>query len=673
MDKRRGALIGGGVVVLLALAGAVVWFGPLQGGDDGPDRPDLGRDGAAWTAAEAFASAWAGRELDAIPATAASGNVGDETIVTTLGLGPSVGAAPTSVEVTALRLVEPAPDADAEDPTSSTGPDEEVDERPRVEADLSITWTFDEGRSWTYDSAVELVEDVAVEGAEPRWLVDWTRSVVHPRLATGERLESVRVVPSRGDVVAGDGEPIVGLRPVVIVGIQPGRAADPAEAARQVAALVDVDAEALVARVEAAPADRFVEVVTLRRDVYDGLRDQLQPIPGAVFREDELPLAPSRTFARALLGTVGPATEEAAAASEGRVLPGELIGLSGLQAAQDETLGGRAGISVRVVPDPVAGGEPRVLHDVPAENGETLTLTLDTRVQLIADQVMAGAPAASALVAIRPSTGDVLAVANGPTGADGYNRAMVGAYPPGSTFKVATTLAMLDGGLTPDEVVSCPPTVIVGKEFRNAGGGSLGDVPFRTNFAESCNTAFVTRSQAITSQQLSDTAALLGFRPIDLGVPLREASVPVTDSATEHAAQSIGQGRVESSPFSVALMTASVAAGRSITPRLIIDPDAPAPEPGIVLAEGSIADLRSMMRSVVTDGTGSALAGAPGGEVFGKTGTAEFGTESPPQTHAWFTGWQGDVAFAVLVEGGASGGGVAAPLAAEFVRLLAEG
>jgi cell division protein FtsI/penicillin-binding protein 2 len=59
--------------------------------------------------------------------------------------------------------------------------------------------------------------------------------------------------------------------------------------------------------------------------------------------------------------------------------------------------------------------------------------------------------------------------------------------------------------------------------------------------------------------------------------------------------------------------------------------------------------------------------------VFGKSGTAEFGTEDPPQTHAWFTGFQGDLAFAVLVEGGSSGGGVAAPLAARFLTDLADG
>ena len=77
-----------------------------------------------------------------------------------------------------------------------------------------------------------------------------------------------------------------------------------------------------------------------------------------------------------------------------------------------------------------------------------------------------------------------------------------------------------------------------------------------------------------------------------------------------------------------------------------------------------------MMRAVVTQGTGSAVANVAGGPVFGKTGTAEFGGEVPPRTHAWFVGYQGDLAFAVFVEDGGFGGSVAAPLAAQFLNEL---
>ncbi|MGI9596668.1 MAG: penicillin-binding transpeptidase domain-containing protein, partial [Acidimicrobiales bacterium] len=81
--------------------------------------------------------------------------------------------------------------------------------------------------------------------------------------------------------------------------------------------------------------------------------------------------------------------------------------------------------------------------------------------------------------------------------------------------------------------------------------------------------------------------------------------------------------------------------------------------------------LQQIMRAVVTNGTGRAVAGVAGGPVSGKTGTAEFGNENPPQAHAWFVGFQGDIAFAVFVEGGEFGGATAAPIAGSFLSQLA--
>ncbi|MDP9386120.1 MAG: penicillin-binding transpeptidase domain-containing protein, partial [Actinomycetota bacterium] len=79
--------------------------------------------------------------------------------------------------------------------------------------------------------------------------------------------------------------------------------------------------------------------------------------------------------------------------------------------------------------------------------------------------------------------------------------------------------------------------------------------------------------------------------------------------------------------------------------------------------------LRSLMRRVVTSGTGQALRGVPGA-VRGKSGTAEYGSGNPPKTHAWFIATRGDLALAVLVENGRSGGSVAAPIAARFFGRL---
>jgi cell division protein FtsI/penicillin-binding protein 2 len=85
----------------------------------------------------------------------------------------------------------------------------------------------------------------------------------------------------------------------------------------------------------------------------------------------------------------------------------------------------------------------------------------------------------------------------------------------------------------------------------------------------------------------------------------------------------------------------------------------------------TVAQLRSMMASVVSSGTGTVLRNTPGGPVRGKTGTAEHGNDPAALPRAWFAGYQRDVAFAVLVEGGASGGTVAAPVAKKFLTNLA--
>jgi cell division protein FtsI/penicillin-binding protein 2 len=105
-----------------------------------------------------------------------------------------------------------------------------------------------------------------------------------------------------------------------------------------------------------------------------------------------------------------------------------------------------------------------------------------------------------------------------------------------------------------------------------------------------------------------------------------------------------------------------VASGRWHAPRLLnTDPHLTGP----ALPANDLSTLRSLMRKVVTSGTGSAVASTPGDPAC-KTGTAEFGGGNPPPTHAWFICFRGDLALAVLVERGVSGGIVAAPIAAKF-------
>jgi cell division protein FtsI/penicillin-binding protein 2 len=210
--------------------------------------------------------------------------------------------------------------------------------------------------------------------------------------------------------------------------------------------------------------------------------------------------------------------------------------------------------------------------------------------------------------------------------------------------------------------------------MRNYAGEALGTVPFSKDFADSCNTAFAGLSQKMGSSDVRTAAAALGVgAPWDkhLGVSGAFAgSVPVTTSQTEKATTAFGQARTSVSPAALAVMAASVARGSYIEPALIKAPAVAGadrtPKPLDAKAAG---ELRDLMRLVVTNGTATpaGLGSVPGGPVFAKTGTAEYGTATPLATHAWIVGWQGNVAFAVLVEDGKSGAGVAGPIARAFL------
>ena len=128
----------------------------------------------------------------------------------------------------------------------------------------------------------------------------------------------------------------------------------------------------------------------------------------------------------------------------------------------------------------------------------------------------------------------------------------------------------------------------------------------------------------------------------------------------------IGQDRILASPLQMAGVAATVADGRWRAPRLAAGDPRRAAAP---LAPAQATTLRELMRAVVTSGTGTALASV-GGEPAGKSGTAEYGGGDPPPTHAWFIALRGDLALAVLVEGGRAGGTVAAPIAARFFAAL---
>jgi cell division protein FtsI/penicillin-binding protein 2 len=272
----------------------------------------------------------------------------------------------------------------------------------------------------------------------------------------------------------------------------------------------------------------------------------------------------------------------------------------------------------------------------------------------------------AALVAVDTGTGAILAIASRPL-EQPLNRALTGRYPPGSTFKVVTAEALLAGGMRPDSPVSCPATATVGgKTFRNFEGEAFGNTRLRVAFAHSCNTAFVLLASGLPPDVLGAAAHRFGF-DVEYypGLPSPGGSFPEPRDETEQAAAAIGQGRVLATPLHMATVAAAAESGRWRAPYLLADLE---DGPRASLAAGTRVPLQTLMRAVVTEGSGRAAVDVAG--LAGKTGTAEFGTGTPLPTHAWFIGYRNGIGFAVLVEGGGVGGRVAVPIAAKFAAAL---
>jgi cell division protein FtsI/penicillin-binding protein 2 len=300
-----------------------------------------------------------------------------------------------------------------------------------------------------------------------------------------------------------------------------------------------------------------------------------------------------------------------------------------------------------------------------------LLLTMDLDLQLEAESILASVGPASALVAIRPSDGAILAAANGP-GTDGYNMATFGQFAPGSTFKSVSSLALLRAGVGPDTAVACTPTIVVdGKSFKNYSdypSSGLGQIPFRTAVANSCNTAFISERDRLGDRELFDAAAALGMGiDHDLGFPAYFGSVEPPATETEKAADMIGQGKILASPMVMATVIASVQQGELVVPRLLEDVKVEAPD-HTPMSAAEASTLQGLLRGVVTSGSGAGLADVPGSPVIAKTGTAEFERDGAILTHAWMIAAQGDLAVAVFVEEGASGSRTAGPLLEAFLR-----
>ncbi|MCQ9165590.1 MULTISPECIES: penicillin-binding transpeptidase domain-containing protein [unclassified Arthrobacter] len=548
---------------------------------------------------------------------------------------------------------------------------------------LGYSWTIPNvAKPWTYKTAADMKRN------GDGWTVTWNPSIVAPQLAAGDQLKISTSHPQRAGILAADGQAIVKDRPVETLGINKDGLTDAqAQAsATALAAVVDIDPAAYLAKVKAYGPVAFVDAITLRAEAYSALdQAKLKGIKGFLATPGTLPLAPSRTFAQAVLGAVHEATAEDIKKSNGKVVAGQVVGGSGLQASFDAQLAGTPGVTIEAVPGAAAtptatptpgAGAPAAGPAAAAKelftqapiNGRDVKTTLVPALQTAAEDALADVKTPSSIVIMKPSTGAILAAANGPD-SNGYNTAFLGRYAPGSTFKIATSLGLFREGRNPQSTLSCTPEFTAdGKKFFNAPGYDVnaeGQIPMTLAIAHSCNTAFVSQYQNLGQDKLADAAGALGIGMAnDLGLDAFMGSVPRDSAGTEHAASMIGQGNVLVSPLAMATLISSTVKGAEVVPVLVAGHDGKAkPAEGTPVTAKEAEGLRTLMRASVTEGYLTNLADLPGAPAIGKTGTAEFGTDNPPHTHSWVIAAQGDIAVAVFVEDGDLGAITGGPLA----------
>ncbi|MBT2408254.1 MULTISPECIES: penicillin-binding transpeptidase domain-containing protein [unclassified Streptomyces] len=337
-----------------------------------------------------------------------------------------------------------------------------------------------------------------------------------------------------------------------------------------------------------------------------------------------------------------------------------------------ETYGGKAGgkTGAEVWIEPATANAPkRTLLTLVEGEPSTIKTYLDAKAQAAAEKAVAKYPESS-VVAVQPSNGHILAVANNRK--DGFNAAMQGARAPGSTMKIVTAAMLLDRGkAAADKPAECVKEASWGgRSFHNLGNFELPGASFATSFAKSCNTAFIKQIDDVKDDSaLSKEAREVFGIGLDwkTGVKSVDGKVPEATGA-EAAAAYIGQGQITMNPLNVASITATARSGRFHQPVLV------SPElDGRTVAtaqrqmKSSVRQqLVSMMRLTATSGTGANAMRPVGGDKGAKTGSAEVDGAGSPDS--WFTGFSDDVAAAAMVEGGGHGGDAAGPIVAQVLN-----
>ncbi|GAA1613352.1 penicillin-binding transpeptidase domain-containing protein [Nocardia ninae] len=493
--------------------------------------------------------------------------------------------------------------------------------------DYTYEWRLPKDRTWRYTGQLQMGRSGG------RWKVRWTSSNIHPKLGDTQTM-SLRSTPApRARVNEQAGSDVLVPGKVSRVAFTAANAGDPGAVATVLAGALrrfDPQLTPESIRDAATATSGAYTVASLSENEFDQVSTDLIGLPGVVISTQWDLVPTDRAFAPDLLAQI--------------------------RKTVIAEVDGKAGWSV--VTMNANGADTDVLTEVPSQPAPSFSLSVDRNVQNAAQRAVDLREEQTMMVALRPSTGAILAIAQNKAADRDGPVATIGQYPPGSVFKTVTAAAAMSTGLaTPDTVLPCPSRITIGERMiPNYNLFTVGDVPMITAYERSCNTTFANVASRLPGDALHAAAAKLGVGPgyTVAGLPTFSGSVPPSDGLIQRTEDGIGQGKVVVSPLGMALMAATIAHGSVPVPYLIAGRTTTVDGELTTFPPQVITGLRAMMRRVVTGGTAERIADQ--GEVYGKTGEAEVDGGS----HSWFVGYRGDIAFAtLLVKGGSSDNAVA--------------
>lgn len=332
--------------------------------------------------------------------------------------------------------------------------------------------------------------------------------------------------------------------------------------------------------------------------------------------------------------------------------------------------------------------------------GDNVVTTLDLSLQKTAYNAMGSYR--GAIIVMEPDTGKILAMVSKPdfnpntmesswdslvADASGesrlLNRVTHGVYPPGSTFKIITTLAYLRENNNVDSYqFDCTGSITKDNVTINCYHNSVhGAIDLRTSFAKSCNSSFANIGLMLDKGEFAKTCdSLLFDQKLSLPFSYKQSSVSISeDSDTDEVMQTaIGQGKTQMTPLHMAMITSAIANEGAVMKPYLIDSvenyegtlikEYSSKKSCTIMSEEEASILKELMRAAVTEGTASKLS-ASSYTAYGKTGSAEYNNEKG-MSHSWFTGFAEangkTIVTTIIVEGAGSGSEYAVPIAGKL-------